>query len=51
MADNTDILMRRLRDMLVYFTATEIRQALAIIGHDQADKSASQHQRIKDNRG
>ena len=36
MADNADILMRRLSDMLVYFTATEIRQALAIIGHDEA---------------
>ena len=36
MADNTDILMRRLNDLLVYFTATEIRQALAVIGHDEA---------------
>ena len=51
MGDNTDILMRRLSDMLVYFTATEIRQALAIIGHDEAAKRASKHQRIKDDRG
>lgn len=38
MADNTDILMRRLGDLLLYFTATEIRQALAVIGHDDAAK-------------
>jgi hypothetical protein len=37
-ADNTDILTRRIKDLLVYFTATEIRQALAIYGNDDAAK-------------
>ena len=46
MANNYDILVRRLQDMLVYFTATEIRMWLDVVGHDEAAKHrrSSKHQ-------